>query len=389
MKLSNHLKKGFLALGSILGTLLVLEGLSAVFLMVGFQYKPVDIPDRLGPPAPTLPYEIPASLDGFPRYKAERTLNWSDLGPGARVVSDGNYDLPGIPLRLKPNHSAQVKSYDESSGRLIYNYRLTTDAAGRRISQSSSEKRRSARHLVMMGCSYTFGTGVNDSETITWHINALQDATEAYNGGHGGFGTSDVLARLMSPDELQDLRQKRGILIYNFIANHVHRSFGSTASPWTNLLSDVELLPDGHFALRGDFDTSRPRLMAFYRFFSGLHFVRLFGLHLPVLRHHHYDLIAKMISEARHLYRLQTLPENELVVALYPQSVDGVDVAELRRALSRHKIPFIDYSGLNLARFIKEPARIPYDGHPNGHAHAFYAKLLLKDLADWIAPPAP
>lgn len=370
---------------AVLITLVLVELLCGWFLSLGYKVKPsYEMASVHNPQRELLPSEMPESMSSRPRFSPEPIPDFE--GDPGELIEEVHYAHSVIPERLLKSTATRTRRYQKSTGRVLFDHQVTVDQYGRRISRSSPKTSQAPLHLLMMGCSYVFGTAIGDEDTITWQMNLKQNKVEAYNGGNPGYGTADVLARFLVGDEMSGIEQKRGVLVYNFIADHIPRSLGSSSIPWTDMLSYVTEQGDGAFRLEGSFVKSRPKLTAFYKWFARRNISQLFGLHLPILRKSHYDLIARMLLQTEKLYKAQSHPENQLVVVIYPQTVQGINIEYFRQALSRHQIRFLDYSSTDISKVVQGRARIPYDHHPSALANAVFAEVLLQDLSPLIAP---
>ena len=90
---------------------------------------------------------------------------------------------------------------------------------GMRYSRPQMETGRPYRALFL-GCSYTFGLGLNDDKTYVWRLNELMPEVEFDNGAVGGYGALQSLIRLR-----RLMKFKRyDCVIYGAIELHLRRS---------------------------------------------------------------------------------------------------------------------------------------------------------------------
>ncbi|MCC6137607.1 MAG: hypothetical protein IT287_03175 [Bdellovibrionaceae bacterium] len=283
--------------------------------------------------------------------------------------------------KYKANFNGRGSLKETKLGITIFDNDITIDEYRRRISYPLNQKRSSQKHFLLLGCSYVFGTAVNNNETITWHMNSQQSDYEAYNNGFGSYGTGSVLWRMQTKDFTDGVKQTKGVAVYNFISSHLLRTIGSTAnSPWAKWQIAFRETSPYNFIALGNFAEAYPFKTAFYEWLAHTNTLRFFKVHLPVLTKEDHRLAVRMIQQIQKLYLEQTDSSNLFVVALYPQTMDGMDLDFFRKSLSKEKIYFIDYSKNNIQDFFDHNIRIPYDGHPNGEAHKLYAQVLLNDI---------
>ncbi len=267
---------------------------------------------------------------------------------------------------------------------LVYDVQVTIDKFGRRLSRAARSELNSDRHLVLMGCSYTFGDGINDDETLAWQINQIQSTFEAYNNGVGGTGPNDALWRVTHGGMLDGLHSKKGVAVYTFIESQMPRATYSTFnSPWGQALSAFKN-ENGKLIYIGNFTNARPWATVIYNYLAETNTFRFFRLRWPPLFNSDYDYVAHLASQLRDEYLRQTSPANHFVFVIYPEHLYMIDGKKLRAALSHRQVPFIDYSSYNTAEHSEVPTRIDYNGHPNKVSQAIYARWLLHDLENYL-----
>lgn len=109
-------------------------------------------------------------------YAGERYFTRSDLGVSAR---------PGI-------HAIGKTARDGSA---VYDVRYTIGADGFRVTPAAA--RPGARRINFFGCSFTFGEGISDDETLPYHV-AKAGGFDVRNFGFHGYGPHQALAILTS-----------------------------------------------------------------------------------------------------------------------------------------------------------------------------------------------
>lgn len=75
--------------------------------------------------------------------------------------------------------------------------------------------------ILFMGCSFTYGTGLKDDETISY-ITAMLTKRPVYNRAGMGFGLNQFLYQIKRGDIYNQMKEPE-FLIYIFIWDHVHR----------------------------------------------------------------------------------------------------------------------------------------------------------------------
>ncbi len=74
-------------------------------------------------------------------------------------------------------------------------------------------------HVLCMGCSYTYGVGINDEETYVWKLNELMPQVEFDNGAVGGYGPLRSLIR----QKRYQKRKAYDLVIYAMLDSHLER----------------------------------------------------------------------------------------------------------------------------------------------------------------------
>lgn len=242
----------------------------------------------------------------------------------------------------------------------------------------------SSKATLFWGCSYTYGWGVNDEETLPARYAALAPGRAVWNFGVSGTGPQQVLQILKSgdliPSELSSAKEVVGI--YNFIPLHLDRVYGSYFYACTQGANFARYGIGMHGELREN-GLLRDSCPVPYWLSKRLNnfklYARIFGL--PMLTKwpppkESYDITAAILYES-HQNFLRRFPKGKFYVVFYPTAYSDVNGPLLSR-LKDLKIQYFDYG--NLVDWRKPGVEIPGDGHPTPLVHAMVAKLLVRDL---------
>ena len=101
---------------------------------------------------------------------------------------------------------SQTSSRRTRGDEVVFDVMYTTDEKGRRITPDNNA---TADTLILLfGCSFTFGEGLNDKETFAWQLGELLGPKfQVYNYGFHGYGSHQMLA-LLESDRLDELKKK-------------------------------------------------------------------------------------------------------------------------------------------------------------------------------------
>jgi len=305
----------------------------------------------------------------------------------ARVTYEGSYygeylrydDLVGP--KGAPN--VQVNSIKKCDGRVLYDATYTTDEFGRRITYPSNPAAKE-KFLAFFGCSYVFGEGLNDEETLPWQVAMLAPAFRVYNYGVSGHGPQQMLAKLESGEFAREVAERSGIVVYVFIPHHVRRAIGSmrVATKWGRAFPNYELDAQRRPVRIGNFTTGRPALTRWYDSLAEIATLRFFGVAVPpFLTGGHLEFTARVIHGAEEACRSR-FADSRFCVLLYPDSPRAeMGGNAIIPYLDRLGIEYLDFTSLIDMR--DEAFSIKEGGHPTAAAHKRVAEALIK----WGQPP--
>lgn len=102
----------------------------------------------------------------------------------------------------KPNSKEQIrKLYNDN---VIFDAVYSVDSHGSRMTPDNRKTADTA--IVLFGCSYTFGEGLNDEDTFAWKLGELLGSKyQIYNHAYNGWGSHQMLA-LLESDRLNYLQ---------------------------------------------------------------------------------------------------------------------------------------------------------------------------------------
>lgn len=150
---------------------------------------------------------------------------------------------------MRAAHRQVLGSREEPLFDVVY----SVNAAGRRVTPEQGEKADSV--VLLFGCSFTFGFGVNDKDTYAWKLaELLGNKYQVVNLGVSGYGAHQMLAMLES-GRLDPLlqRYKHRYAFFLTIADHRNRCAGR--STWIKN-GPRYTLEQGKAVYDGDFSDS-------------------------------------------------------------------------------------------------------------------------------------
>ena len=297
----------------------------------------------------------------------------------ARFQIDGEKYVESHPvLGFRPRSDAQVRVRKTGSEGVIFDCVYTLDHLHRRVSPVAPGPDRS-RFALFLGCSFTFGEGVNDAETLPAQFAAAAPEFMPYNYGCGGWGPQNMYLQVQQPEFRAQVAQSSGIAIYTFIAHHVERAAGNLRliGAWDKPLPDFTL-DNGLLTHHGLFDESRPLRCRLGKLLNESHFLTWRKVDYPTHRRDKdLELVAALCAAtAQHLEQLFT--KIDFYVLLYPRTTEG---DRLKPLLERAGVRYLDYAAMFEPRrsLGPDPYNL-YDGHPTPLGYQLVAERLAKDL---------
>ena len=308
---------------------------------------------------------LEAYFGGWFSKRPPQLLNYS--------ISDPSYFQPHAALGYGPRKGIQVKARKNFGNQKLYDVVYSINHDGLRMGFEGGDNGRVA--ALFFGCSYTFGEGVNDDETLPYVFEERsQGRFKAVNLGFHGYGPQQMLAVLENELEKPIVGDHRpGYAIYQAITPHVHRCAGRV----TFEKSGPRYVLDGN----GEPAFTRPfnnKLAGiFMSMLSRSHIARRFLTSTAEITSADIDLFVAIVRKSAEifgeryggvfyvLYWMYDKPwEIEIVSKL---TAKGIKVIDVREFLPDHITK-------------KEKYRIPYDYHPNPLAYEKIAEYLLAKL---------
>ncbi len=255
---------------------------------------------------------------------------------------------------------------------LIYEQHYKIDSFSRR--ETPTDTTTKDKFIAVAGCSFAFGYGVKDDETLPYFLQQQMPGYQGYNYGVSGYGTQHLLLQTREKITATEIKQKQGILVYFFIDNHLNRLIGSRRiiKLWGENFPYFFLDDEKKLQQNGTFKSGRKWKTLFYKTLTNSAIVDILDMEIPFrISDDDFKLAAAVIKESKKEFE-KNFPGSKFVVLLCPGSKCSGELAAL---LAKRNIDFVDYSQLF---DINSPEyRSHYsDPHPNGKAYEEIAKEL-------------
>lgn len=291
-------------------------------------------------------------------------------------------------LGIRPKASVTSRERVTLLGQQIYDVEYGTDYLHRRITQVTCEKQRQF-NAIFFGCSYTFGTGVQQDETLPAQFGVYAQDFIPLNYAASGWGPQHMWVLLQNDHLIETFSRQAGIVLYVFIDDHLNRIMGNRtdASPRNLDLPHLEI-ENEQLVFKGLYGENSPLPLQvqryIMRFDMAKYFIRQFTAHAlsSEEKARAEKMVVKVVEECAIRLR-HACPQMRFGFLLYPGSAEGPALLPWLQAMG---IECFDYSGLFLNGGISADQLLMYDGfnghlaHPNPRLNKLLAQQLAYDV---------
>lgn len=287
-----------------------------------------------------------------------------------RVYEVEKDDIVGS--RLIKNTSRHARKF--INNKLLYDVVITTDSDGLRISPACNGKCDSS--VLFFGDSFTFGEGVNDSETMPFLVGlGLKDKYRVYNFGVHGYGPHQMLSAIEHGMVNSIVKNEVRYVIYQSVyPEHIRRALGFRSwdqhGPMYKLGNDMQAYYAGHFDDHLRNKSGLWQKSSIYR--------KIMSYTPRIHKTDQYLFIAIICKSKQLLVKKYPKAEFHMIVWDWTEGRDKWVFDELqRKGIYIHNINDIlpDKNKLNLVYKISEA-----DKHPNAFAQKIIAQYILNHV---------
>ena len=266
---------------------------------------------------------------------------------------------------------------------MSYNVTYTTNKYGLRVAPHDlrlTQLNPNFKNVIFFGCSFTFGEGVNDNESIPFVFeDQSQGHYKAYNFAFHGYGAHQML-RILESDTIDKVitDRKPAIAIYQACTFHIERSaFKYPYIQWDTKGPRYRLDRNGNLVLSTSKYSER-----LFRILSSSHLFSHLLDRLYLKRRTEYDirLFIEMIKRSKKIFEDKYNGEFYVV---YWDTYSDPDTKKIMSKLEKEQIGFFYASkifGVNNMENYLEKYAIAGEGHPNKLAYELIAKYLLQNI---------
>lgn len=146
---------------------------------------------------------------------------------------------------------------------------------------TGKEKSTAQSHLILSGCSFTFGEGVNSNETLASYLSDQFKKTNVYTIAAVGGSPADQLYLIKNFKLNSMIKEEEGIFIFNLFFDHFDRiSLTWKTLHWTSGLTPVWKLEDDRLVFKGKLEH-----FFSFKFMQIINFLKLDYLWLRLTSH--------------------------------------------------------------------------------------------------------
>lgn len=233
--------------------------------------------------------------------------------------------------------------------------------------------------LAMFGCSFTFGLGVDDAETLPAYLAYFRPRTHVYNFAYPSWSPSQLLL-ILQQGVLDQIQEKDGTAVYVFIHDHLRRIVPDMKNDaWVRHFPAFLPGKNGTPIYAGSMEEVYPWGTWFYDVLQQEHYVQWSGMLIPQNpARETFELCAEMLAEARKLY-CQKFPQSEFYVLIEPVTLTVPDITNLFQALNARGIPTLCPTDI----YGSDPEHFVYrrDKHPKPEGNYRLAEWLYQQGA--------
>ncbi len=261
---------------------------------------------------------------------------------------------------------ASVHDILRSSEKIIFHKVYTLDSLSRRKGYACQGE---CEFLSFLGCSYTFGEGLADHETLAYLAGEKFGDTQTFNYGIIGAGLNTALRQAQVYEFQDELAIKKGAFVYVYIDDHIPRSIGNLPTlTWTKATPYFE---PSTLETHGPIQESRKLrtsiLLTLYEYFPFL-----FGDHVfPPLTESHYNYACRMMVKMSEVLQ-QKINNSQFLVYFHPYS-GGESYAYLQECLAKHGVSSLR-SKIDISK--NSDYLIKDEGHPSSQLNGVIVKEL-------------
>ncbi|MBC7408196.1 MAG: hypothetical protein H7339_07390 [Arcicella sp.] len=309
------------------------------------------------------------------------------IGMLIKINASKAHIIPKFPSFERPDHTQCVVFDDTLGYKAKPNWHLnwqpskeskslyfSTDTLSRRIIPTNeNSKNVRDKYALFLGCSYTYGDGVSDNETMPYFFEQKAQHHLAQNYGFMGYSPLHSLALFQFRSLRKEIKEQQGFAVYTYINDQIDRVI--PASRWIELMKGrFPNLIRQSMTTDGIFLKKHHVLYDFVLWASNTNTAQYFRIGYPKIHNDsHYQLVVDILKKTKEEYQHQFKNDNFYVI-IFP----GNPLEPSMKTMFDHSgIKYFDYSKL----VDLEKNYLPFDSaHPKGEVYKLVMDKFYSDL---------
>lgn len=267
-------------------------------------------------------------------------------------------------------------------------YTYSIDEKGRRNTYSSLDTEKKS-NCLFIGCSFTFGTEVNDNETLPSQFAQRNPHCAVYNYGIPGSSPQEIYLTTLEPAFADDVKVMPTVVVYTFIGSHLKRLVGawSITGRWGKYLPHIEI-KNGELIHVGTFAQTRPYScfvseMLYKSTFISILFDSKGIDYPPKFTNEHFELLHVLLLKTRENLS-KRFSNLQMVFLFFPGSAEAIPGIYDYINGKKEYIIVDYYRDITKKQILQElekknEHKFP-DGHPKPIIYRYLAEWLTEDL---------
>lgn len=282
-------------------------------------------------------------------------------------------------LGYSPSELNEVNAICKIDDDTLYNVVYSIDSFGRRNIPSNYKGLLSDTNIIFEGCSFTFGTGLNDNQTCSYYLKDFNNKLKVFNLGFDGYSPFQILSFSILPNlkgfNIND--SSYTIVIINLINDHLFRIIGFERNIYYKE-AFYEFDSIGNISFKGDFLQKK-------NIFDILsHYFRKSLIFKPFVDKYYYTKASSDINLYRLINSIKNIKKNfrnifrnMRMILIYWDDYDELSL-KIFNLLKNNNFECYKISDIMPSyKTNKDLYQIQIDGHPNAYANKILAKYLL------------
>ncbi|MBY0384290.1 hypothetical protein K2X05_03950 [bacterium] len=222
-------------------------------------------------------------------------------------------------INLKANYTAFHKAIHPDTSEIVYDVKYSQDLFRRRLTIGHTQN--ASKHLILSGCSSTFGEGINDDQTLSYFLQKKMPEANVFNLGIPGGSVVTALTTITTRNNWDGISPKNGLLLFSYSTKiHVPRFLGTImiVGSWYHHGAFLKTNKAGNYEYGGIYYLHKPLRSVLSKILSQSKLLSAINFDWPLVNDRAIENYAKAIDQLKMHYRKKYSSENELVVYFWP-----------------------------------------------------------------------